>query len=217
MLLDCNVLFLNSFLHPVDIYACRYRNSLYTRASRWIYVSSSACARARARSVTRRVWQLSVYIAWSFARFCLNSQRSNGSVWKANTQNIGYISLRWAFMLLEHEVANIERFFKTRASTHTEGELLSTSLSSRVPSSLPSGFSSRVLFFSFLLRMIARTFGKFPPRSVATGWGTPKTATQTRCFSTRSCYIATSNPRTRRCLPAVWSSCCCGCFTYSWF
>lgn len=31
-------------------------------------------------------------------------------------------------MLLEHEVANIEFFFKTWASTHTRGELLSTSL-----------------------------------------------------------------------------------------
>lgn len=29
-------------------------------------------------------------------------------------------------MLLEHEVANIERFFKTRASTYTGGELLPT-------------------------------------------------------------------------------------------
>lgn len=31
-------------------------------------------------------------------------------------------------MLFEHEVANIEPFFKTRASAHTGGELLSTSL-----------------------------------------------------------------------------------------
>lgn len=64
--------------------------------------------------------------------------------WKANTQNIGYVSLRCAFMLSEHEVANIEHFFKTRVSAHTGGELLSTSLS------VASRRVLRQIFLSFL-------------------------------------------------------------------
>lgn len=141
---------------------------------------------------------LSVSLEVSLASTWIGNDRADP--WKANTQNIGYISLRCAFMLFEHEVANIEHFFKTRASAHTGGKLLLTSLS--------VAFFVKSLFFS--LRTIARTFGKFPLRSVASGWGTPKTVSRTRWFSTRWCCSAFSKRKTWRCLPAAWSSCFCG-------
>lgn len=103
-------------------------------ASYWIYVSN--CAHS-----TRYVCDsfLSISLEVSLASAWIGNDRADP--WKANTQNIGYISLRCAFMLFEHEVANIEQFFKTRASAHTGGELLST-LSSVVcvPSSSWSNF-----------------------------------------------------------------------------
>lgn len=89
-------------------------------ASYWIYVSN--CAHSM-RYVCDSF--LSISLEVSLASAWIGNDRADP--WKANTQNIGYISLRCAFMLFEHEVANIEPIFKTRASAHTGGELLSTS------------------------------------------------------------------------------------------
>lgn len=169
-------------------------------ASYWIYVSN--CVRAYMRHVCDSF--LSISLEVSLASTWIGNDRVDP--WKANTRNIGYISLRCAFMLFEHEVANTERFFKTRASAHTGGELLSTSLSV----ARPVEFFVKSSSFFFFFRMIARTSGKFPPRSVASGWGVPKTASQTRWFSTRCCCFATLNPSTRHCSSAAWSSCFCG-------
>lgn len=134
-----------------------------------------------------RLWQLSVYIAWSFALASAWIGNDRADPWKANTPNIGYTSARCTFMLFVHDVANT--VFKTRASAHTRGELLPT---------CPFQFTYTIEFFVelFFFRMIARTFGKFPPRNAASGWAIPKTATRTQWFSTRYCCFATSNPRT---------------------
>lgn len=90
-------------------------------ASYWIYVSN--CAHS-----TRYVCDsfLSISLEVLLASAWIGNDRADP--WKANTQNIGYISLRCAFTLFEHEVANIEPFFKIRKTAHTGGELLSTSL-----------------------------------------------------------------------------------------
>lgn len=148
---------------------------------------------------------LSISLEVSLASAWIGNDRADP--WKANTQNIGYISLRCAFMLFEHEVANIEPFFKTRASAHTGGELLSTSL--------PVYVLVELLVESFF-RMIARMFGKFPPRNVASGWGTLKTVIQTRWFSTRYCCSATSDLKTRCCLLSAWLLYFFGYSIYSW-
>jgi len=94
-------------------------------ASYWIYVSSYAHSRHSMHYGCDSF--LSISLEVSLASAWIGNDRADP--WKANTQNIGYISLRCAFMLFEHEVANIESFFKTWASTYTRGELLSTSLS----------------------------------------------------------------------------------------
>lgn len=154
------------------------------------------------------MWQLSVYIAWSFARFCLNRQRSSGSVKGKYTKYRLHIA-----PLLFYALRNMRSQISSPFLRHGHLPIREVNCYRRPFQFAFSSSSSSNLFF----RMIARTFGKFPPQSVANGWETPKTAIQTRWFSIRYCYSATSDPKTWCCSLPAWSSHSSGYFFYSWF
>lgn len=104
-------------------------------------------------------------------RFCLNRQRSSGSVkGKYTKYRLHIASLRF------YAFSNMRSQISSSFLRHGHLPIREVNCYRRLSSSLRiSSSSSSNLFF----RMIARTFGKFPPRNVANGYGTLKTAIQT--------------------------------------